>query len=84
MHNKHLGKHSMRKAEDMEGLAPEQYGSCALKPAYIQALNMRIFYDIVLLKHAPATSVFADLVSNYDLVLHSIASLALQRVIVSK
>ena len=35
-------------------------------------------------KKIPATSIFADLVSNYDLVVHSIADLSLQRVDVLK
>ena len=68
----------------MEGLYLEQYRSRALKATYIQALNTIIFYDIVLLERTPATGVFAELVSNYDLVLHSISSLALQRFNMSK
>ena len=54
------------------------------KSADIQALNTRIFYDIVLLKRKPETSISANLVSNYDLVLHRIASLALQRFDIGK
>ena len=70
----------MRKEEDMGRLSPKQYGSRASKTADIQALNTRLFYYIVLLKRSTATSAFADLVSNYDLVLHSIADLELQKV----
>ena len=68
----------------MEGLSLEQYGIRASKSADIQALNTRLFYYIVLLKCTPATSVFAEIISNYDLVLHRIAFLALQRVNFSK
>ena len=62
----------------------EQYRSCSLKAVYIQALNTRLFYNIALLKRTHTTSVLVDLVSNYDLVLHSIYYLALQRVNVTK
>ena len=74
----------MKNSEELESLAPEQYGSRASKSADIQALSTRLFYDKIRLKRLPATSVFADLVSNYDLVLHSISSLSLQRVDVPK
>eukprot|EP00957_Ditylum_brightwellii_P172332 13119594-Ditylum_brightwellii.AAC.1 len=52
--------------------------------ADLQALNTRLFYNYVLLERVPATSIFIDLVSNYDLVVHSIASLALQQVGIPK
>ena len=47
--------------------------------ADVQALNTRLLYDLLRLNRLPAVTPFADLVSNYDLVCHSIASLALQR-----
>ena len=74
----------MIKEEYMGRLSPKQYGSRASKTAYIQALNTRLFYDIVLFKCTPETSVLADLVSSYDLVLHIIASLVLHIVDVEK
>eukprot|EP00957_Ditylum_brightwellii_P105962 8082922-Ditylum_brightwellii.AAC.1 len=80
MHSKRLGRYAMNKAEECNGIAPEQYGSRRRKAADIQALNTRLFYDLVLLERKLATSTFIDLVSNYDLVVHSIASLALQQV----
>ena len=55
-----------------------------MKSANIQSLNTRLFYDIVLFKRTPETSVLADLVSRYDLVLHIIASLVLHIVDVEK
>jgi hypothetical protein len=70
----------MKRAESCGGIAPEQYGSRRQKSADLQALNTRLYYDHILLRRIPATSVFIDLVSNYDLVVHNIASLALQRV----
>ena len=38
-----------------------------------------MFYDLIILKRVLGTSTFDDLVSKYDLVVHSIASLSLQR-----
>ena len=46
--------------------------------------NTRLFYELIRQNKFPETSIFADLVSNYDLVVHSIAYLSLQRVDVSK
>eukprot|EP00957_Ditylum_brightwellii_P074988 5698875-Ditylum_brightwellii.AAC.1 len=70
----------MARAEEIQGVAQEQYGSRKQKAADIQALNTRLFYDYVLMEKTPAISTFIDLVSNYNLVVHSIASLAMQRV----
>eukprot|EP00957_Ditylum_brightwellii_P047340 3596844-Ditylum_brightwellii.AAC.1 len=84
MHNKMLSKDAMRRAEACGGVASEQFGSQRNKSAGLHALNAHLFYDHVLLQKIPSTSVFIDLVSNYDLVVHNIASLALQRVGVPK
>ena len=73
MHNNHIGITTMRKAENLEGIAPEQYGSRKSKAAHIQALNIRIFYDIIRKNIIPATSIFEDIWSKYDLVVHIIA-----------
>ena len=59
-------------------IAPEQYGSRTAKAEDTQALNTSIFYDLIILKKDPATSEFADIISNYDLVVHNIESLYLQ------
>eukprot|EP00957_Ditylum_brightwellii_P117234 8941121-Ditylum_brightwellii.AAC.1 len=80
MHNKRLGKEAMERAEKLNTIAPEQFGSRKKLSADLQALNTRLFYDYIFLERVPATSTFIDLVSNYNLVIHSIASLALQRV----
>ena len=68
----------MRKAENLEGLSPKQYGSQKSKASDIQALNTRLFYDLFRQKRTSVTSTFVDLVSNYDLVFHSIAYISLQ------
>jgi hypothetical protein len=79
MHNKRLGRVAMRKAEEANAISWEQYGSRRSHSADVQALNTRLLYDLLRLNRLPATTPFADLVSNYDLVAHNIASLALQR-----
>ena len=84
MHNKHLRRTTMSKAENLDGLAPEQYGICKSKAEYIQALNIRLFYYLIRPNITPATRIFVDLVSNCDMVVHSIASMPLQRVYVPK
>ena len=84
MHNTHLGIIAMSQAEALDWIAPEQYGSRKEKSADIQAPNTRLFYDLIRQKRILVTSIFADLVSNYDLVVHSTASLYLQRVDVPK
>eukprot|EP00957_Ditylum_brightwellii_P210043 15364506-Ditylum_brightwellii.AAC.2 len=78
--NKRLGKEVMQHAEEYPGLAIKQYGSRKFKSADLQVLNIRLFYNYALLKRTPTTRLFIDLVSNYDFVVHNIASLALQRV----
>ena len=80
MTNTHLGEISMIKTEYLELLSTKQYGSRKSKEAEIQALNTRLFYNLIRQGKTPETSIFTDLVSNYDLVVHSIASLSLQRV----
>eukprot|EP00957_Ditylum_brightwellii_P083131 6320712-Ditylum_brightwellii.AAC.1 len=70
----------MKKAEAQKGIAREQFGGRVGHSPDLQSLNIRIFYDQIILQQKPASSTFIDLVSNYDLVTHSIGSLALQRV----
>ena len=70
--------------KNLDGLAPEQYGICKSKAEYIQALNIRLFYYLIRPNITPATRIFVDLVSNCDMVVHSIASMPLQRVYVPK
>ena len=60
----------MNQAENIEGIAPEHYESRKSKAADVQALNTRLFYDLVRHKKVASTSVFADIISNYDLVVN--------------
>ena len=62
----------------------EQCGSGRKHAADVQALNTKLYYDLIRMERTPATSTFIDLVSNYDLMFHSIAYLSLQRVGVPK
>ena len=84
MHTKYLIIITTSQAETLDRITPEQYGSLKAKAADIQALNTRFFYDFIQQKRIPETSIFADLVSNYDLVVHSITYLSLQMVDVPK
>ena len=70
----------MSQAEILDGIAPLKYGIRKAKSADIQALNTRLFYDLIRQEIIPARSIFADIISNYDLVVHSITLLPLQRV----
>eukprot|EP00957_Ditylum_brightwellii_P139580 10637821-Ditylum_brightwellii.AAC.1 len=80
MHNKHLARVSMSIAERNGEIAREQFGGRVRHSAEVQGLNVHLFYDQVKLNKVPATSTFVDRVSNYNLVVHSIGSLALQQV----
>eukprot|EP00957_Ditylum_brightwellii_P124976 9527183-Ditylum_brightwellii.AAC.1 len=80
MHNKYLGRFAMERAEGLGGIAPEQFGSRKHKYADLQALNTCLFHNFIWLERTTSTSTFIDLVSTYNLVVHSIASLALQQV----
>eukprot|EP00957_Ditylum_brightwellii_P178897 13626967-Ditylum_brightwellii.AAC.1 len=70
----------MRWAEISNGVTPEQFGSRRRKSADLQALSTRLFYGYTLLKKHPSTNLFIDLVSNYNLVVHSIATMAMRQV----
>ena len=70
----------MYQAEEVYGIAPEQYGNQESKYGNVQALNTRLFYDLDRQKKVTSTSVFADLISDYDLVVQIISSLDLHRV----
>ena len=80
LHKKHFGRHSIKNPEELEGLVPEQYDIRESKAAENQALNTRLVYALIWLNRLPDTSIFTDMVSNYDLVLHSIPPFSLQRV----
>ena len=47
MNNKHLGRMSMYQDETLDGIYPEQCGIRKAKFADTQALNKKLFYDII-------------------------------------
>ena len=75
----HTGKLLTKASEQLDAIALEQYRLRKEKAADIHALNIRLFYDLTRLKRVPATITFTDNVSNYNLLVHNIASLILQR-----
>ena len=77
--NKVLGRRMMYNAESANILAPEQYGSRKSKAAIECALNKRLMFDILRQTKRPAGICSCDLQSCYDRIVHSFASIAMQR-----
>ena len=82
--NKVLGRRTIQHAEDIEELAPEQYGSRKSKSAIDQALHKRLTYDVMRQLRKPGILCSNDIKSCYDRILHSIAALAYKRIGVSQ
>ena len=74
--NKILGRRVIQHAEDIQDIAPEQYGSRKNKSAIDQALHKRITYDIIRQTKLPGAMCSNDAKLCYNWVLHSIAGLA--------
>ena len=77
--NKTLAKRMMISAEKAGVIAPEQYGSRNGMNAIECALNKRLMFDILRQNKRPAGICSCDLHSCYDRIVHSFASLAMQR-----
>jgi len=69
----------MIRAERMDALAPEQYGSQAGLAAIFQSLNMQFFLDLVCQRKIPAAICLNDAKSCYDRIVHGFAALAALR-----
>ena len=69
----------MNIAERYEILAPEQYGSRNKMSAIECALNKRLIFDILRQTKKPAGICSCDFHSCYNRVVHSFASMAMQR-----
>ena len=82
--NKKLGRDSIRHAEANDLIAPEQYGSRRGKSAIEHALNKRISYDLLRQLRCPGALCSNDAKSCYDRIIHSIVSLAFQRLGIPK
>ena len=78
--NKKLGREMMFKAEDLKAIAKEKFGSRSRLTAIDQSLNKRLTYDIIRQKKRPGALCSNDAKSCYDRIVHSVASLAMQRV----
>jgi len=76
---KHIGREMMRHAECNAALAPEQYGSRKRRRATDLATNKALTYDIIRQLKWPAAVCSNDTKSCYDLIGHTQASLAMQR-----
>ena len=66
-------------AEKHGCLAPEQYGSRKKHMAIEHALNKRLTFDILRQQRLPAVWCANDAKSCYDQIVHSVASLCMQR-----
>jgi hypothetical protein len=87
--NKWIGRAAMRHSEalleessttDRQALAPEQYGSRKRHQAIDQCLNKQLTFDLSRQLHQPMALCANDAKSCYDRVVHSVASLCLQRI----
>jgi hypothetical protein len=78
--NKKLGRDMMYTAEDLRAIAQEQFGSRTDHTSINQSLNKRLTYDIIRQKKRPGAVCSNDAKSCYDRIVHSVASLAMQRV----
>ena len=70
----------MYTAEDLKVIAQEQFGSRAGHTSIDQSLNKRLTLDIIRQKKRPSAVCSNDAKSCYDRIVHSVASLAMQRV----
>ena len=77
--NKKLGKEMMYTAERLQAIALEQFGSRNKLSASNQSLNKRLTFDLIQQKKRPAALCSNDAKSCYDRIVHSVASLCMQR-----
>jgi hypothetical protein len=77
--NKKLGRDMNRGAEKAQTLAPEQYGSRKNLSAIDHCLNKQLTLDLARLKKIPIAICANDAKSCYDRIVHSVASLCMQR-----
>jgi hypothetical protein len=77
--NKRIGRALMWKAEDEQWLAPEQYGSRKNHSAIDHCLNKRLSFDILRQYKQSGAICVNDMKGCYDRIVHSVASLCMQR-----
>jgi hypothetical protein len=77
--NKRLGRTMMHGAEKNSWLAKEQYGSRKQVSAIDHCLNKRLSFDIIRQFKHPAALCVNDMKGCYDRIVHSVASICMQR-----
>jgi len=77
--NKRAGRDVMKNAEKHRTIAREQYGSRRNHAAIDHCTNKRLTFDLLRQKRQPGGHMATDAVSCYDRIVHSVASLCMQR-----
>jgi hypothetical protein len=77
--NKRLGRQAMYLAEKYKTIAVEQFGSRKNMAAIDQSLNKALTFDLWRQLRIPGAICSSDLLSCYDRIVHSFASICLQR-----
>ena len=70
----------MTQAETFKQIAPEQFGSRKNHSSIDQALVKRLYYDALRMSRTNGFLCSNDAKACYDRILHSVASLAMQRI----
>jgi hypothetical protein len=79
-HNKkNIGRKLMQHAEKYQWIAPEQYGSRKALSAIDHCLNKLLSFDIIRQNKRPAAICINDMKGCYDRIVHSVASICMQR-----
>ena len=76
---KKVGRDMMYRAEELDALAQEQFGSRKTLSSVDQSLNKRLTFDLMRQLKKPGALCSNDAKSCYDRVVHSIASISMQR-----
>ena len=77
--NKKIGRDMMYYTEDLQQIADEQYGSRKGHSAINQSLNKKLSFDLLRLKKKPGAHCANDAKGCYDRIVHSVASISMQR-----
>jgi len=79
--HKWLGQAIRFQAEQLQLIAPKQYGSCNNQLAALQCLNKRLVYDLIQFTQTPLELCSNDAKSCYDRIVLVIATLCLCRLL---
>ena len=78
--NKKLGRDLMYQAEKFNLIAPEQFGSRKSHSCIDQVLVKKLYYDVLRMSRMNGFLCSNDAKSCYDRIIHSVASIAMQRI----